>query len=147
MCEKGGFQLKIQMTLKVPAAFMYGQLIRSAQADIKAHTGREVLVGSLDGFTEQKKWANGMTGKLTITYAIANQRYAYELDTDRDHYHVDYQLRDLGDQQMQLDYTEIIEGKTAKGKANNRTAGFLLNWQRKHRFKKMSRQMAAQYFN
>ena len=139
--------MKIQMTLKVPAAFMYGQLIRSAQADIKAHTGREVLVGSLDGFTYQKKWANGMTGKLTITHAIANQRYAYELDTDRDHYHVDYQLHDLGDQQMQLDYTEIIEGKTAKGKANNRTAGFLLNWQRKHRFKKMSRQMAAQYFN
>ena len=62
---------------------MYGQLIRSAQADIKAHTGREVLVGSLDGFTYQKKWANGMTGKLTITHAIANQRYAYELDTLR----------------------------------------------------------------
>ncbi|QVI34697.1 hypothetical protein BVJ53_02070 [Lacticaseibacillus chiayiensis] len=139
--------MEIQMMFKVPASFMYGQLMRSAQADIKAHTGREVLPGSLDGFTYQKKWANGMTGKLTITHAIANERYAYELDTDRDHYQVDYQLRDLGDHKTMLHYTETIEGKTAKGKANNRTAGFLLHWQRKHRFKKMSRQMAAQYFS
>lgn len=133
------------MTFKVPAAFMYGQLIRSAQEDIKAHTGREVLTGSLNGFSYKKKWANGMTGTLTITHAIANQRYAYELDTERDHYTVDYQLSDAGDNKTALHYTETIEGKTAKGKANNRTAGFLLNWQRKHRFKNMSRQMAAQY--
>lgn len=139
--------MNITLTMAVPPEFFYHQLATSAVADIRQHTGQHIAATALAGFNYDKKWANGMVGHLTITHAEPGRRYAYELDTDRDHYIVDYQLEPAGTDQTNLIYQEEITGKTARGQANNRVTGTLLSWLRKRRFKRMAKQMAAAYYD
>jgi len=135
--------MQIKMTLTAPVDYLYQQLINSAQADIQQQTGRPAPKQSLQGFQYEKKWQNGLTGSLKVTYAEPGVRYAYELETPNDHYLVDYQFTRDGDNEAGLTYAETFLGKDKKTAANNRIVGILLGWVRKRRFKKMMSQMAA----
>ncbi|VDG22810.1 DUF3284 domain-containing protein [Lactiplantibacillus mudanjiangensis] len=139
--------MQISLTLNAPVDYLYQQLIGSARVDIQQQTGKPAPKQGLAGYRYTKKWANGMEGHLTITHAEPGQRYAYELETPRDHYGVDYQFIKNADHETQLTYAETMLGKDARTQANNRIGAALLGWFRKRRFKKMMRQMAASYYN
>ncbi|MFC6165330.1 DUF3284 domain-containing protein [Lactiplantibacillus dongliensis] len=138
--------MQIKVTLKAPVDYIYRQLLDSAQADIKQQTGHPAPRQSLQGYRYTKKWANGLSGQLTITHAEPGRRYAYELETPRDHYGVDYQFTSTDANQTVLAYAETFLGKDKKTQANNRIGVMLLGWFRKRRFKKMMSQMAASYY-
>ncbi|MFB9769573.1 DUF3284 domain-containing protein [Lactiplantibacillus modestisalitolerans] len=138
--------MQIKVKLNAPVDYLYSQLIGSAQADIRQQTGRPAPKQSLQGYRYEKRWGNGMTGSLTITHAEPGIRYAYQLETPRDHYGVDYQFEATADHQTTLTYAETVIGKDNKAQANNRMGIFLLGWFRKRRFKKMMSQMAAAYY-
>lgn len=138
--------MRIKLTLDAPVDYLYQQLIGSAQADIQQQTGRPAPRQSLQGYEYEKKWSNGMVGNLKITHAEPGRRYAYELETPRDHYGVDYQFTIDDQNKTVLDYAETFLGKDTKTQANNRIGVMLLGWLRKRRFKKMMGQMAATYY-
>jgi len=138
--------MQIKVTLDAPVDYIYQQLIGSAQADIQQQTGHPAPLQSLQGYRYDKKWANGMQGQLTITQAQPGCRYAYELQTPREHYGVDYQFTSNAANQTILDYAETFFGKDSRTQANNRVGVTLLGWVRKRRFKKMMRQLAATYY-
>jgi len=138
--------MQIKLSLNAPVDYLYQQLIDSARADIRQQTGRPAPKQSLQGYQYAKKWANGMTGSLKITHAEQGERYAYELETPRDHYAVDYQFTVDADHQTTLEYAETFLGKDKKITANNKLGVTFLGWFRKRRFKKMMTQMAAAYY-
>lgn len=137
--------MEINITLDAPANFIFNKLIASVEADIKRETNKDVDLYNLSGYSYDKSWSNGLIGKLVISKIIKNQQYQYRLETPKDTYTVNYQFTDVTKQKTNLYYIETITAKSKKDAANNRTAGFLLGWLRKHRFKKMVRQLAAQY--
>lgn len=138
--------MQIKLTLNAPVDYLYQQLIDSARADIQQQTGRPAPRQSLQGYEYAKQWSNGLTGQLKITHAQPGVHYAYELETPRDHYGVDYQFATTDDgQQTVLEYAETFLGKDRKTSANNKLGVLFLGWFRKRRFKKMMTQMAASY--
>ena len=138
--------MQIKLTLNAPVDYLYQQLIDSARADIQQQTGRPAPRQSLQGYEYDKQWSNGLTGNLKITHAQPGVRYAYELETPRDHYGVDYQFAtDADGHQTVLEYAETFLGKDKKTNANNKLGVLFLGWFRKRRFKKMMNQMAASY--
>ena len=137
--------MEINITLDAPANFIFNKLIASAEADIKRETNEDVDLYNLNGYSYDKSWSNGLTGKLVIFKIIKDQQYQYRLETPKDTYTVNYQFTDVTKQKTNLHYVETITAKSKKDAANNRTAGFLLGWLRKHQFKRMVRQLAAQY--
>ncbi|MFC6180827.1 DUF3284 domain-containing protein [Lactiplantibacillus daowaiensis] len=138
--------MRIKLTLNAPVEYIYQQLIGSAAADIQQQTGKPAPKQSLQGYQYTKKWANGMQGHLKITHAEPGIRYAYELETPRDHYGVDYQFTRNDTNQTIPEYGETFLGKDSRTRANNRIGAALLGWFRKRRFKKMMSQMAATYY-
>ena len=129
--------MKITMNLPVEPAIFFKQLQLSALADIRTHTGREPLPGSLRGFSYAKKWPNGRQARLQITDMEPNKVYAYTLATPQDDFRVSYRLVPLASGKSRLEYEESLVAKTVRGTANNRVRGILMGWFRKRRFKKM----------
>lgn len=138
--------MKINVTLNAPVEFLYQQLIESALEDIRKQVGKKISWHDLPNYTYEKKWVSGRVAKMHIDSAIPSQAYGYTMTTADQEFIVEYRLKKKDDTHTILEYTEDNHAKDAKVKANQNIGAFTLGWLRKHRFKKMARKMAEQYY-
>ncbi|AXX64977.1 hypothetical protein DS831_04825 [Bombilactobacillus bombi] len=133
------------MNVAVPVDYFFQRIIESSLYDIKQQTGKKISPNQLRGFTFKRKHANGVVSTMTVTAYQPNQQYAYKMQTGRNDYYVSYNVAAVDEQHMQFTYEEKLQGKSATINANNHASGFLMGWFRKRRFKKMKRQIEADY--
>lgn len=135
------------MTLDAPVEFFYHELIASVLEDIRRQEGKKISWRELPGYNYDKKWGATRAAHMHITQAVPSQCYGYTMNTANQEFVCEYRLERKDDHSMVLKYTEQSKGKNAKVKANSNVTEFMLGWLRKHRFKKMAKQMAQKYYN
>lgn len=138
--------MEINMTLDAPVEFLYHELIESALADIRQQVGKKISWRDLPGYTYEKTWTTGKVAKMHIDSAVPGKKYGYTMTTSNQKFVVEYQLEKKDDTHAILKYFEKNYAKDTKTKANQGIGVFTFGWLRKHRFKKMARKMAEQYY-
>lgn len=137
--------MKKNIEIAVPVNYCFRRIIESSLYDIQQQTGKKLNPNQLKGFTFKRKNANGVTSTMTVTAYQSDKLYAYKIQTGRNDYEVKYAVEPLGNETMRLTYEEIIKGRSASVNANNFVSQILVGWIRKRRFKKMKKQMEADY--
>ncbi|NVY96280.1 DUF3284 domain-containing protein [Lactobacillus sp. DCY120] len=137
--------MQLEFNLPLPADYFFSRLIESSIYDLEQQTQKKILPQQLRGFSCQKTLSNGAKSVFTVTDYQPNQKYGYSLKTGRNLYQVLYEVTSMGPETMLFTYTEGSQGRSNTIQANNTVTHFLMGWFRKRRFKKMTRQIVADY--
>lgn len=139
--------MKVKVKTKLPAQYLFNQIIDSAIKDISQQTGTSLPKDKLAGFTFNKTYANNQVGTLTVTDFIDGEKYAYEMHVGPNSHKVSYVVAPLGDSKSSVTYEEHVGGDTSRMEMNNVLTAFILGFARRGRLKKMTNLMEQKYQN
>ncbi|KRM99297.1 DUF3284 domain-containing protein [Loigolactobacillus rennini] len=137
--------MRVEQLLNVPAAFLYHQIIDVELFEIYAHTGQQLTVAQLEGFTYQKQLADDTQAQVTITKNIRNRSYHYQTVTDTNRYEVKYDMLPLEKHKSKIVYEEKIFARAWGQRLLDFISDTFLGGLKRHNFKKMFLQIEKSY--
>jgi len=137
--------VRIEQLLNVPAAFLYHQIIDAELFEIHAHTGRQLTVTQLEGFTYQKQLDDATRAQVTITKNVLNRSYHYQTVTEFNRYEVKYDMLPIETDKSKIVYEEKVIARAWQQRLLDFVSNTLLGGLRRHNFRKMFQQIEKSY--
>ncbi|GEQ62206.1 DUF3284 domain-containing protein [Vagococcus lutrae] len=137
--------MEITRQMKVPAEYIYKQIMDSVIHDIRQNTGKTVPRQRLDQYEYIKDFGKNNRAKIKIDKAEENRAYHFTTSTTKNQFVVQYDIEPLTETTCQVTYRESMTSYGFMQKLNDMAVGILLGYFRKRRFKKMLEMMEEGY--
>ncbi|MHC9537097.1 DUF3284 domain-containing protein [Dellaglioa sp. BT-FLS60] len=137
--------MEVEMKLKIPAKYLFDQIMESVLYDIHAQTGRKLTRNQLDGFEFTKQFTKTQSAELKVTKMIENESYHFQTDSNRNKFEVGYDIKVIDDGHCLLSYKESMTSKGKMQQMNDAFMSMIMSFFKKRNFKKMIKQIESKY--
>ncbi|MHC9532013.1 DUF3284 domain-containing protein [Dellaglioa sp. L3N] len=137
--------MEVEMKLKIPAKYLFDQIMESVLYDIHAQTGRKLTRNQLDGFEFTKQFTKTQSAELKVTKMIENESYHFQTDSNRNKFEVGYDIKAIDDGHCLLSYKESMTSKGKMQQMNDAFMSMIMSFFKKRNFKKMIKQIESKY--
>ncbi|WP_027108551.1 DUF3284 domain-containing protein [Lacticigenium naphthae] len=137
--------MHISKKMNIPAEYLSDVLKKSVQEDIHQQINRNVEDEDLDGFEYVKEFNDKSKATINILKFEKGKAYHYSTVTNKNTFHVKYDITSENNNQCTLDYTEEIESQGRMQQINDAVVGVIWSFLKKRRFLKMLSQIEHSY--
>lgn len=137
--------MEMEMKLKIPADYLFDQIMESVLYDIKDQTGHKLTKNQLEGFEFTKKFSKTQSAALKVTKIVENESYHFQTDNNRNKFDVSYDIKVIDDKRCLLSYKEVMTSKGKMQQMNDAFMSMLMSFFKKRNFKKMLKQIENKY--
>ncbi|MCZ2491366.1 DUF3284 domain-containing protein [Dellaglioa carnosa] len=137
--------MEMEMKLKMPATYLFDQIMESVLYDIHTQTGRKLKRNQLEGFEFTKNFSKTQTAALKVTKIVENESYHFQTENNRNKFEVGYEIIAVDADHCLLSYKESMTSKGKMQQMNDVFMSMMMSFFKKRNFKKMMKQIEGKY--
>ncbi|CAM2779819.1 DUF3284 domain-containing protein [Dellaglioa algida] len=137
--------MEMEIKLKMPATYLFDQIMESVLYDIHTQTGRKLKRNQLEDFEFTKNFSKTQTAALKVTKIVENESYHFQTENNRNKFEVEYEITAVDADHCLLSYKESMTSKGKMQQMNDVFMSMMMSFFKKRNFKKMMKQIEGKY--